>query len=237
MLQFEIAGFTHKGTYRPNNQDGVMWNQQLLLEGTAAQDAETPLFAFVADGVGGSRRGELAATCILENITPLTSQEIHAEGILRVLEAAQQTLLEKAVEDPSYQGSATTLAGVWIAENALWVINTGDSDVKLWQNGKWRQLNQAQVMAGYKENPPITAYFGGDGRGFHPQINLCAYTWEPNTYLLISSDGLWDATDINQIGTYFKSGNPVQEISEELFRITQNQAARDNVSAILIRRK
>lgn len=65
---FNVAGFTLKAPSKAANQDRILLQDQILEGGSATAARGLTCRCFVADGIAGTRAGEVASTFVLEQI-------------------------------------------------------------------------------------------------------------------------------------------------------------------------
>jgi serine/threonine protein phosphatase PrpC len=167
----EVAGLSHPGKVRPNNEDHFLicrFGRFLETLHTNVPEGEIPTRAdeigygmLVADGVGGGAAGEVASKLAISTLVHLVLQtpdwflrvEQDAwmqEVMRRTTERYEQVnvaLTEQARADPDLRGFATTLTLVGSLGRQLLVANVGDSRAYLLRNGQLRLLTRDHTMA------------------------------------------------------------------------------------------
>jgi protein phosphatase len=170
----EVAGLTHPGRVRAENQDHFL----VLRAGRFLQTVATSLPAghvpdefgdtvygmAVADGMGGASGGEVASRLALTQFikfvitTPdwiVPGDEADIDRVLRrtVLRFrnVNAEVVAQASRDPKLAGMATTLTLAWSLGTDLYVAHAGNSRVYLLRQGRLHTLtrdhNVAQKMA------------------------------------------------------------------------------------------
>jgi serine/threonine protein phosphatase PrpC len=169
--QLDVYGLTHQGKVRSENQDHFLLcqlNKQIQVHftslpdvGRMAEDSERLAFlAMVADGVGGSARGEEASRLAVAAITRYVAGAISSyyasdpddeDAFGRALAAAatrcHEDLLRRSAEDPEHPEMATTLTlfiGVW---PNIYLVQVGDSRYYLLKPGELVQVSRDQTIA------------------------------------------------------------------------------------------
>lgn len=168
--EIDVAGITHPGKVRKENQDhfllGSLRKRLDIYSSSLPEITELPLedervafLAMVADGVGGGQKGEEASRLALEEITQYITEsarcyyQADAEGIDFVnalKDAAARThkrMSERSQADPERRGMATTLTlyiGVW---PWTYLLQLGDSRYYIFREGTLRQISRDQTMA------------------------------------------------------------------------------------------
>ena len=119
----KVAYQTDIGHQRKENQDRVA--KFTAPDGT--------LLVVVADGIGGSRSGDVAAQITVDHLgrqfqaaSPNSSLEA-IRWFAREVQLINDEILQKSTENPKYQGMGTTLVAAIIFDQAMVVANIGDS--------------------------------------------------------------------------------------------------------------
>ena len=149
--EIDVHGLTHQGKVRKSNQDHFLicsLEREIRVRLSSLPDS-SPLtargerlafLAMVADGVGGSAKGEEASRQALERVTRYLTQSIQCyytadadddSGFAASLtDAAMQVhadIVRDSEQDPERRGMATTLSlwlGVW---PRIYLLQVGDS--------------------------------------------------------------------------------------------------------------
>jgi protein phosphatase len=167
----EIAGSTHPGKVRPNNEDHFLFGRfgryleildtNLPEEEIASRTDETGYGMLVADGVGGSAAGEEASKLAIKTLvnlflrTPdwflrLDNDDWMQEVMRRVSERYElinAELAEQARLNPELRGFATTLTLAAGLGRRLIVAHVGDSRVYLMRGGELQRLTHDHTIA------------------------------------------------------------------------------------------
>jgi len=119
---------------RLNNEDALFPHNEEV-------SANHRLF-IVCDGVGGSKKGEIASALACESIRSYFKSFIHPQQEFRtdfIKKAVYYTEIcfdEYLMENPSSKGMATTLSMLYIAPNGVFIAHAGDCRVYHIRNGK-----------------------------------------------------------------------------------------------------
>jgi PPM family protein phosphatase len=175
-VRVDIAGMSHTGKVRPNNEDNflvVRFGRYLqtmlssLPDGDLSPEYELEGYGVaVADGMGGMAAGEVAsrrAISLLINLvleTPdwmLSHEEPHVETVIeRAVERfykVNQSIIEQARREPRLRGMGTTLTMACSLGMDLLIVHVGDSPAYLSRGGTLHRLTRdhtvAQAMAGH----------------------------------------------------------------------------------------
>ena len=236
MMNYQIAAFTHIGTVREINQDRILVQDQILLDGTRDCEHIERCFCFVADGIGGNPAGDLAAQFVLERLVQWkeSQSEIREEQLCAELERINGELIQFGHERREYYGLSTTLIG-FVAHNAGHIlVNAGDSPLWLLRQGMFYQLTENQVLNPDENNSPLISYFGGTENNLTLQCHHDLREICEHDLFVLCSDGLFKALKQKQIKVILASNRPLEEKAGFLLEKSLEAGADDNVSCILI---
>lgn len=170
-VQVDVAGLSHQGKVRPNNEDHFLVVQfGRFLESLASnlppgrvpsRFEERGWGMAVADGMGGHAAGEeasrLAITTLIDLVlsTPdwilRADDPEYADEIMRRagerFELVDQALSVEAALDPELHGFGTTMTLAASVGMNLFIANIGDSRAYLFRRGKLHQLTRDHTMA------------------------------------------------------------------------------------------
>jgi serine/threonine protein phosphatase PrpC len=170
--EIDVYGLTHPGKVRTENQDHFLicsLRRQVDVHMTSLPHPERlPLsgdrlafLAMVADGVGGTAKGDEASRLAVEGVTRYVAQSMkcyyatdpnHNDDafIISLQEAAlrcHEEVLRRGAEDQARRGMATTLT-VWLG---VWprgyLLQVGDSRCYILRDGELIQVSRDQTMA------------------------------------------------------------------------------------------
>jgi protein phosphatase len=179
-LKMNVAGKTHPGLVRPNNEDhyvavdryrGRRMLASSLPEGLFEASEDHAYTMAVADGLGGHKFGELASLLALRTGWELGGDEIkwpmkvNREEIEELKQKAEvffklvnDSLLAEIRDNPRLAGMGTTLTICYSMGPNLFVLHAGDSRAYLHRQGKLRQLtrdhNLGQILVDAGEAEP-----------------------------------------------------------------------------------
>ena len=171
-VKVDVAGLSHPGKVRPNNEDHFLVVRFGRFLETLASNLPAGLVPShfredgwgmaVADGMGGHVAGEeaskLAITTLMDLVlsTPdwilrADDPEFAAEIMRRAgerFELVDQALSLEAAFDPKLHGFGTTMTFAASVGTNLFVAHIGDSRVYLFRRGKLHQLTRDHTLAG-----------------------------------------------------------------------------------------
>jgi protein phosphatase len=266
--EIDVHGLTHVGNVRPTNQDHFLicsLRKKMdvfltSLPGIAELPADTERLAFlamIADGVGGTARGEEASRHAVEAVTQYLTHSMHCyytadsadDGsfALALQEAALQChsdLMGRAAEDPSRRSMATTLTlwlGVW---PRAYLLQVGDSRYYLLRNGELTQVSRDQTIAQdlldagvLGRNQALSARWSNvlssaiGGPEARPVVTAITNDWG-NVHLLCS-DGLTKHVSDERIQERLAAMTSARQACEDLLRDALEDGGSDNITIIV----
>jgi serine/threonine protein phosphatase PrpC len=170
-VELDLAGLSHPGRVRENNEDHFLISRMgrfLEIEQTNIPDDLRPARfeecfygMIVADGVGGGVAGEVASRTAIRALIEmaqtspnwifrLDEDRLVKELIERLrLRAAQihDELIRTAKGDPSLRGFGTTMTLALSVGNVLFLSHIGDSRAYLFRKGTLQQLTRDHTLA------------------------------------------------------------------------------------------
>ncbi|MDR2186666.1 MAG: Stp1/IreP family PP2C-type Ser/Thr phosphatase [Azonexus sp.] len=207
---------TDLGRCRPRNEDTVFADAAIG-------------FAVLADGMGGSRAGEVASSmaCALlaEGFTRFLSASDEDEdtdagdgdpGLLRQhvinqVKAANQAIFDAARRDLRYAGMGSTVVLAWFYDNRVIVAHVGDSRLYRLRNNHFEQLTRdhsvLQELLDRGMISPEEARFSDArnlltralGGGAGVNVEAHIHDVQPGDLLLQCSDGLSEMVEDDEI--------------------------------------
>ena len=237
-------GLTDAGSVRPQNQDAYKIEQL---------DKNT-LLCVVCDGMGGAKSGNVASNLALDvfvgEVKNTWTSGMNQEKTDQMLEAAVKlanfTVFDQAMQFEEFNGMGTTLVAVLIHEQAVTVINVGDSRAYLVGRNGIRCLTKdhslVQMMVDRGELTPEVArtYPGKNyitraiGTDTLVESDIFHLDVERGDSLLLCSDGLSNLMDDQEILFEVVHGVNKQYCCQRLLDIAKNRGAPDNVTSILV---
>ena len=214
-MHFKSFGFSDAGRTRKRNEDSYLCNegQGLFL---------------VTDGMGGHASGEVASQLAIDSFEefvirsrsedvkwPIPYRSDLSREQNRLLNAtilSDRKIRELGEKDPSMKGMGTTLVGVIIEDDALAIVNVGDSRMYRIQNGSIDQITVDHTLANEQEkNGIISKYRAKNHPNRHILTNALGHIDNPskidiskiqikeNDLYLICSDGLYNMLNDHKI--------------------------------------
>ncbi|AIG65261.1 Stp1/IreP family PP2C-type Ser/Thr phosphatase [Weissella tructae] len=237
----KISYATDIGRVRTNNQDyvGVYMNQ------FGAQ------LAIVADGVGGSRGGDVASTMLVSELGQLwqatefvNASDAH-EWISQQTVEVNHHIVEASKQSANLEGMATTMVLAAIFEKSVLIANIGDSRAYLIRQQVLHQITEDHNMAAelLKEGAITEAEVEvHPGRnvitrqlGLDDMVDLDMYgvDLEPDDLLLLTTDGMLKHVPETQIMDVIQQSDDLSASVEQLILDTNAAGGTDNVTVLL----
>lgn len=222
---------THIGLVRTVNEDRLL------------NRPDRGLFA-IADGMGGQSRGDVAAEAVIHALASLANapEPFTDDGLSAIVHGANQLVYGL---DPGNLGqSGTTLAGLHLTDEAVFLFWAGDSRIYRLRHGQLRRMThdhrivQEMIDAGVltertARNHPRASVITR-AVGAQPALVLATEhdRAEAGDLYLLCSDGLSDLVDADAIGDML--GLPHGEAADALLDAAIAAGGRDNISLIIV---
>ena len=235
-------GMKDIGKCREINQDYIFVSEEPI--------GKLPNLFLVADGMGGHKAGDLASEYTVAKVQEAVSksmQTIPYQILKGAFQYANQKLLEKAGESDSYTGMGTTLVAATVKNDAVYVVNVGDS--RLYKIGdKIEQITEDHSLV---EEMVRMGEISKEQARNHPDKNIITKamgvsdTVEPDYFdtdlqkgecLLMCSDGLTNMVSDRQIKEIVELRTDLESCAKELIRAANQNGGRDNIAVVLIER-
>jgi protein phosphatase len=234
-MHYQSAGRTDVGKVRRHNEDAILVRDDAGLW-------------VVADGLGGHTAGDYASGLIVERLGALPrngSVFDFVESIEDTLAGINADLRQVAAQRRVDIIGSTVVLLVHDRDFMLcgWV---GDSRLYCFEDGRLSQLSRDHVH-GAKED---VTQFGGGAAAPQPGAGVLTRAvgaeetlfidWvvagnRPGTQFVLCSDGVNKEMSDAEIDAACRRNQPPQAVLGELFDVSLNRAARDNVSAVVVR--
>ena len=184
----------------------------------------------VADGVGGSSGGEIAADAALVELGTrffgAPADRPTSDALAEAMRDANAAVL-RAAGSSGHRDAATTIVAAAVRANEAIIANLGDSRAYLIRDGISRQLTEDH--SGDLEHA-ITR-FAGDPRGIQPDIFV--ESLRPEDRLLLCSDGLTRHVTPEEIASAVGGGEDVRVVASALVDLANARGGEDNVTVLL----
>jgi serine/threonine protein phosphatase PrpC len=233
-FKVDTFGLSDIGLVRSNNED--VW-------------ASVPHkhFFILADGMGGHKAGEVAASIAVESmcasIQALNEEATVEETCLflrKAIAKANAKVFEQS-QKPELAGMGTTLSCFVIKGEFLIYVHIGDSRLyryrdklmQLTEDHSLRQLLQPKDSEGasvfYQRNIITRAI------GTHPAIlpDIGVISLLPQDIYMLCSDGLSDYVDEHKLAQLLSAPLSLEEIGKKMIRAALEKGGNDNITLLL----
>jgi len=240
----KIYYFTNVGKVRTNNEDGILIkcknDRTVLYEVSLSSPLfkEEECFTFVvADGMGGTEKGDVATKVVLESLNKCSFLD---EGELRNILMLAKFQLENMQVD-----GGCALAGVNIFNGVLFYFNVGDCRVYKKHRSYAKRISKDHSVV---EDMVDAGLISMTEAHNHPKSNILTSSIMPfkdfevfwgeedvkkgNIYL-ICSDGVWGELSIDELDECFEHDN-IEDINKNLFEKLSQKEQKDNLTYILL---
>lgn len=242
-----IASFkTDVGNYRKNNQDAALY-----IENKNGQN-----LAVVCDGLGGHKCGEIAsnmAISILKRIFQITDftklkhdMQIHAWLKVQI-DAIHDNMSQYSLTYHEAKDMGTTMVIVLIANDKAYLVNIGDSRIYLFNENGLKQLTvDHNILNLYlkkqtQQQLPLDlnhTYWKTLTSALGPskplKIDIFHLPIAKNTYFLLTSDGVHDFLENDEITNILMMKSKLHIKVKLLIKQALDNFSTDNVTALLM---
>lgn len=219
---------------------------------------KTPSFYMVADGMGGHKAGAVASkeavSYVADHLEKYLAPEVtgvEVEGILyQSVIQANKEIFEKSLKEEECSGMGTTLtvAVPVQGEEKITIAHIGDSRAyvvekdRVYQVTKDHSLVQELVKRGditeeeAKEHPKrnvITRALGTEEEVL-PDIFSIDFTFAFDQYLLLCTDGLSNAVEIEEIKRIIQENENIETACIELIEKANERGGQDNITVLIL---
>ena len=207
-----------------------------------------PNLFLVADGMGGHKAGDYASRCAVETICDVADKtfEKDPQSILKkAIEAANETVYKKALEEPDLEGMGTTIVAASCLGHYVQIANVGDSRLyvigntirQITQDHSWVEemvrmgaMDKEDARTHTKKNIITRALGASSG----VEIDFFTVEVEDGEEILMCSDGLTNMLDDEEIRMIVKGQRDIVEKVEALVKAANNRGGTDNISVVII---
>ncbi|EZH79769.1 protein phosphatase [Ectopseudomonas composti] len=205
----------------------------------------------VADGMGGHQNGALASRLIVEHLAELPEGSLEQrlaelrQCLHRLNHRLGQELTITAERTDTVIGS--TVVALLLEDNRAACVWAGDSRCYLWRGSRLYQLSRdhslvqqlidEQGLAPQEaaRHPAAHALTRAIGASETLQLDILELDVLPGDVFLLCSDGLYQGVPADELGACLNLPSPHLAV-ERLFQRVLDGPARDNLSAVVIRR-
>jgi|GEM_PF-3483850 len=248
---FYVLAKVDRGKSSHENEDRMLVCRNIISDGKYEDYIEgDELFCVVCDGVGGAKRGDVAAEITVHTFSTLFGEIITEETILYQTELANENVLKAQRSDIDSSTTSTTIAGLYITGNDFFAFNSGNSRVC-----KYRAPYNSQVTTDHtlaeelvsmgmiddagkadaRQRSTITRYLGREPF-LAPDVIFAENKVQQGDIFILSTDGFHDFVSNRELENILKSSDALDEtVLEKFYNAAIENGSRDNISIILIK--
>ena len=270
-VQVDLAGASHAGLVRPNNEDCYLVGRveralqvvatNLPAEYGPARTEEVAYGMLVADGLGGSRAGEVASR--LATITFINLVLHTPDWVMRPGEEEANRVMERIVQryrrvggvlarwgeaDPSLAGMGTTMTLACSGGSDLFLGHVGDSRAYLLRGGDLIRLTRDHTIAQELADAGRIAQRDVDrhrlrhilsralgSQGDTVAVDVTRVGLRDGDQLLLCTDGLTGMVSEDAIRDLLAAGGTAESACRALIDAALAAGGKDNVTVALAR--
>jgi protein phosphatase len=246
----EIAGVSDVGRLRRRNEDAIDWDTGLGV-------------AMVADGMGGSQGGDIAARTALRSVKDdlrraladserlgarARSREVRASLVVELVRRANQGVRKSAARDKQLDGMGTTLVMALFGPDFVTAAHVGDSRLYRLHGSRLERLTEdhsmvqemvdrgqmnARQAAVSRHRNVITRALG---IAQDVTVDVAHHPIAPGDVFMMCTDGLTNMVPEAEIGAALAAhAHDLEVAARNLVNIANARGGRDNVSVVLMR--
>lgn len=223
---------THVGQVRDKNEDSMGWRDHLFV---------------VADGMGGHNAGEVASALAVQYMLQIDEEgDAFPAGLQKMLNTANQALLEYALKNPDCSGMGTTVAVLRLESDRAFVGHVGDSRIYHWRAGELVRLTRDHsLVEELVQNGGITSEQARTHPQRHiltlalggvelPTIEIVHIPLAPGERFLLCTDGLTGPISDDELATELERKEDPQKIADHLVELANAKGGPDNITVMVI---
>jgi len=234
---------TDRGLVRKYNEDagGLYFN------------ASGQLLAVIADGMGGHQAGDVASQLANDLIkdrwqqqTAIKSQDEAEKWLSLSIEEVNKSIYEHSLHNKECEGMGTTIVLAICLHEFLTVAHVGDSRGYLLNNNSFKQITEDHslvnelVRSGQisqedaEQHPRKNIIIKAMGTEANVKEDMLSVEWVEGDRLLLCSDGLSDKLNEQEIASYLRSEEMLNETGQKMINLANERGGEDNISLILL---
>lgn len=248
------AGFASDvGRQREHNEDALY----ALTTALSSDQRSLPMGLYiVADGMGGHQYGEVASRVAAQTMAGYVLKNLYL-GLLDLQENPPDISLQELLQDGinvAHQailnqtpGGGTTMTAALLLGDNLTIAHVGDSRAYvLGASGQLRALTRdhslvkrlvelGQITSDEAAvHPQRNVLYRALGQGEPLEADIYSVTLEPQSYLLICSDGLWGVVAEDDILSAIQDAAHPEDACQALVAAANTAGGPDNITVILV---
>lgn len=246
-MTVKVSSATDAGLKRVQNEDSLgSWTPE-----DPGDRALRGVLLVIADGMGGSRAGEvasrLAVDTVLKTYREAGGGEPH-QVLCRAVEAANRIVHDHSLVHPELRGMGTTCTALVVRDREAFVAHVGDSRAYEIRHGAIRQLTQdhslvAQLVQSRqitpeqaRIDPRRNLVTRSVGVGTHVEVDAACVDsmLQEGDTIMLCTDGLHGLVNDDELASA-ASGRDLDQACRDLVELARQRGGPDNISLILAR--
>ena len=234
----EYSYLTDPGKVRDHNEDSV----------TIVKNEAGEILMAVADGMGGHKGGEIASSIAITNIGKrfmktgsVGNKEDAISFLQEVVSEANMNLYRYTEDNPESSGMGTTIVLALLTKDFLLFGNIGDSSGFVIKNGKLYKITTDHTLVNLlvksgelseeeaRNHPRKNVLMRALGANMTVEMDIFDVETDVNG-ILLSSDGLTNMLEKEQIEKVLESDLTIDEKLQKLILKSNNRGGTDNIS-------
>ena len=233
----DIFGATHVGKVRKQNEDAF------YISGT-----ERPLYAIVADGMGGHNAGDVASSTSIEmfnsHMDHAGIETIDGKHLAEIIEQISRNIFDLTIDNKELDEMGTTFSVMILKEGMAYVGHVGDSRIYLYSKDRFEQITKdhsyVQMLVDNDSISPEQAKV-------HPYKNIITRAvgmkelevdvfnvcYPKGCTFIACTDGLIQHVSDDEIKNILSTNGSASDKVRELIDMALRRGGRDNVSVIV----
>lgn len=241
-LSGQFYCLTNKGQVRADNEDYAQ----------GAVNAYGNVLLAVADGMGGSNKGDYASSTLVKHIVKeflsldkeFKNVRAMSKWINKVVREANAKIYRKGEKDPAYKGAGTTLSLCLIVKDVLLTAQVGDSRIYMLEGKKLNQISVDQTYVNYLKNTKKISESEVSTRpdrhkltnaiGTKKVVNIDIVPFEYHKErLLLCSDGLYNNVSHSDLTSTIKGNDSLDKKCNQLIAFGNANGGSDNMAVVI----
>jgi serine/threonine protein phosphatase PrpC len=229
---------THAGLVRDHNEDSCQvasWRSSPADGHWRGSLATERLWAAVADGMGGHRRGEVASSLVIDCIAEMIDKVSDDTDIHQLIAQANMRLFHAMALPGGSPAMGSTVVGMVATRRRGWIFNVGDSRAYLLTDKTLHQVSVDHTPkhpGGGRRSHALTQSLGGTLTPMPIKAHVAAFDPRTVEAVLLCSDGLTDMIEDEEIEALLRRGpaNPAQDLLDAAL----DAGGVDNVTIVVV---
>ena len=229
---------THQGLVRGHNEDSCQvatWRSDPTGTSWRGSIADQPLWAAVADGMGGHRRGEVASSLVIDCVAETIHHVRDETGIRGLIAHANRAVFRAMAAPGGSPAMGSTLVGMVATERQGWIFNVGDSRAYVGVSGQLRQVSvdhTPRPSLGGIRSHALTQSLGGTLTPLPLVAHVVSFDPRSIETVLLCSDGLTDMVDDDEIEALLR--RRPEDPAQALLEAALDAGGADNVTVVVV---